>query len=302
MDRTVAGSALDQVRALFAQLQPAGVELTVDQLRANYETLCGHAEVPTDIEVEPVDADGVPALWVRTPGASDARTVVWLHSGGYLLGSAHGYRGLAYALSRAADARVLLVDYRLAPEHPFPAAFEDAVAASRWAIHLGGAAHTVLAGDSAGGGLVVAALTALRDTDQALPAAGVCVSALFDLAATGESMDGNAAIDPVADRDSIAMIGQGYLQGRCELTDPRASPLYAELAGLPPLLLMVGTADVLLDDSVRLGQRCRDAGGEVVLEVAPGMVHIWPLFHTLLPQGRQALTGIGRFVRHRTAS
>ncbi len=149
-------AALDQVRTLFGELVPDGVELTVDDLRRNYEALCGHADPPADIEVEQVDAGGVPALLVRAPGVSDSGTVLWLYSGGYLLGSAHGYRSLAYALSAAADAAVLVVDYRLAPEHPFPAALDDVVAATRWAIERSGAVATVIAGDSAGGALTMA--------------------------------------------------------------------------------------------------------------------------------------------------
>lgn len=293
-------AALDHVCKLYTELQPDGVELTIDQLRENYEAVCAHADAPADMVVEPVDAGGVPALWVRTPGTSTDRTVVWFHSGGYLIGSARGYAPMGYAVSRAADARVLLVDYRLAPEHPFPAPVRDAVAASRWAIEQAGAGSCVIAGDSAGGGLTMATLVSLRDDGGPLPAAAVCLSGLLDLASTGESIDTNAPVDPVGGRETFDMIAQAYLQGACAPTDPLASPLYAELAGLPPLLLMVGTRDVLQDDSVRMAQRYREAGNEARLVVEEGMVHIWPLFHRILPEGQAGVDTIGAWVRAHT--
>lgn len=293
--------ALDQVRKLFTELHPEGdAEPTIDDMRAGYETILGHADVPADAVVEHVDANGVPALLVGAPQASAARTVVWFHSGGYILGSANGYRALGYAISAAAAAQVLVVDYRLAPEHPFPAQLDDAVAASRWAFERSGAASTVIAGDSAGGGLTVATLVRLRESGGPLPAAAVTVSGLFDLTASGDSMD-TVTDDPVANRDSITLIAQAYLQGAVEPTDPSASPLFADLAGLPPLLAMVGTSDVLLDDTRRLAERYGAAGGDVTLVVAEGMVHIWPLFHSILPEGQEGVDTIGRFVEERTS-
>lgn len=293
-------AALDHVCKLYTELQPEGVDLTIEELRQNYETVCGHADAPADMIVEPVDAGGVPALWVSAPGTSSERTVVWFHSGGYLIGSAAGYAPMGYAISKASDARVLVVDYRLAPENAFPAPVEDAVAASRWAIGQAGPGSCVIAGDSAGGGLTMATLVSLRDSGGPLPAAAVCLSGLLDLASTGDSIDTNAAHDPVGSRETFDMIAQAYLQGACEPTEPLASPLYAELAGLPPLLLLVGTRDVLQDDSVRMAQRYRDAGNEARLVVEEGMVHIWPLFHRILPEGQAGVATIGAWVRSHT--
>ena len=293
-------AALEHVCKLYTELQPEGVELTMDQLRANYEVVCAHADAPADMLVERVDAGGVPALWVSAPGTSSDRTVVWFHSGGYLIGSAEGYAPMGYAVSKAADARVLVVDYRLAPEHAWPAPVEDAVAASRWAIAKAGPGSCVIAGDSAGGGLTMAVLVSLRDGGGPLPAAAVCLSGLLDLASTGDSIDTNAAVDPVGSRETFDMIAQAYLQGACEPTEPLASPIYAELAGLPPLLLMVGTRDVLQDDSVRMAQRYQDAGNEAKLVVEEGMVHIWPLFHRILAEGQAGVDTIGAWVRAHT--
>ena len=297
---------IEQVRELLGSLQPADTTPSIEELRASYERLCAHAEAPSDLQRQPVDANGVPALLVSAPGCSTDRIVVWLHSGGYLIGSAEGYVPLGYAVSRAADARVLVVDYRLAPEHAYPAAVQDAVAACRWAMDQVGPSATVIAGDSAGGGLTLAGLVALRDgtfggPEGVLPAAAVSVSGLLDLSSTGESIQRNAAFDPVGSKDTFDMIASAYLQGAFEPTEPLASPLYAELGGLPPLLLMVGTHDVLEDDSRRLAERYRAAGNEVRLEVADGMMHIWPLFHRLLPEGQVGVDTIGAWARTHTS-
>lgn len=297
---------IEQVRELLGSLQPAGTTPTIEELRATYERMCAHADAPPDMVAEPVDADGVPGLLVSAPGCSTDRIVVWFHSGGYLIGSAEGYAPLGYAVSRAADAQVLVVDYRLAPEHAYPAAVRDAVTASRWAMERVGPASTVIAGDSAGGGLTLATLVALRDGafdggQGPLPAAAVSVSGLLDLASTGESIQRNAALDPVGNKDTFDMIASAYLQGAFEPTEPLASPLYAELRGLPPLLLMVGTHDVLEDDSRRLAERYRTAGNEVQLDVAEGMMHIWPLFHRILPDGQAGVDAIGAWARKHTS-
>jgi epsilon-lactone hydrolase len=293
----MAGSvALEQVRELYRIIAPESEELALDELRERYETLLATAPVPDDIDVVAVDANGVAALQVRAPGASSTRTLVWLHSGGYLLGSAQGYRAFGYELSRAADATALLVDYRLAPENPYPAANDDALAATEWALNKGNPNSTVLGGDSAGGALCVATLVSLRDRGGALPAAAVCVSPMLDLAATGESMDTNRDVDPVCSRETVAMLGGTYLGGG-DVTNPIASPLYADVSGLPPILLTAGSAETLMDDSVRLAEKVRAAGGEVTLEIAEDMVHIWPLFHSILPEARLSIDRIGAFVR-----
>jgi len=289
-------AALDRVRELYKTIAPESGELALEELRERYEALLASAPVPDDIEVTPAEADGVAALRVRAPGASAGRTLVWLHSGGYVLGSARGYRAFGYELSRAADATVLLVDYRLAPEHPHPTALDDALAATGWALAQGNPESTVLGGDSAGGALCVATLVGLRDRGGPMPAAAVCVSPMLDLAATGESMDTRAHLDPACNRDTVAMLAGAYLGGG-DVMDPTASPLYADVAGLPPMLVMAGTAETLLDDSVRLADKVRAAGGDVTLEIADDMVHIWPLFHWILPEGRASVSRIGDFVR-----
>jgi acetyl esterase/lipase len=243
----------------------------------------------------------VPAAWVVAPGAETGRVLLYLHGGGYVVGSINTHRDLAGRLSRAAAARVLLIDYRLAPEYPHPAAVEDATAAYRWLLRHGATpAHTVIAGDSAGGGLTVATLVALRDAGEALPAAGVCISPWVDLEGIGESMTTKASVDPIVQHQGLVWFADLYLGGANPRT-PLAAPLYADLHGLPPLLIHVGAAETLLDDATRLAERAKTAGVDVTLEVWEEMIHVWHLFAAMLPEGQQAIERLGAYIRQRLA-
>lgn len=269
--------------------------------RAALEQLTTLAPPPSEVRCTPVDAGGRPAEWVCATGSRDERTLLYLHGGGYCIGSITTHRQLATDLSRAAAARVLLLDYRLAPEHPFPAAVDDAVAAYRFLLGLGVAPQTAaIAGDSAGGGLTVATLLALREAGLPLPAAGICLSPWLDLSLCGPSIEGKAAVDPMVQRESLQRMADAYLGGSDART-PLASPLFGDLRGLPPLLVQVGTAEVLLDDATRFAERARAAGVAVQLEVWDDMVHVWQAFAVFLPEGRQAIDGIGGFLRERWA-
>lgn len=268
----------------------------VAAMRAGMDAATAGFVAPVDVRFEPVDAGGVPAEWTSAPGAREDRAVVYLHGGAYCLGGIATHRGLAARLSRLARVRVLNVDYRLAPEHPHPAAVDDAAAAVRFAVASGFApSRTAVAGDSAGGGLALATLLALRDAGLELPAAGVCISPWTDLAGSGESMRTRAAQDPLVDAETLARMAAHYLAGGDPRT-PLASPLFADLRGLPPLLVHVGTAEILLDDATRLAERARDAGVDVQLEVWDEMIHVWHAFADLLPEGEQALQGIADFL------
>jgi len=279
--------------------QPRPENPSVEEMRAGFEALAGLLPCPPDVTRTPVEAAGRPAEWIAAPGADPSRAVLYLHGGGYVIGSLNTHRELAGRLSRASGARVLLLDYRLAPEHPFPAAVEDAAAAWRWLITQGVAARrAAVAGDSAGGGLTLATLLRLRDTGAPLPAAGVCLSPWVDLEATGASMQSRSAVDPIVQREPLLQMAQLYLGG-ASARDPLASPLYASLRGLPPLLVQVGEAETLLDDATRLSERARAAGVEVTLEVWPEMIHVWHLFAPLLPEGAKAVDGVGAFMRER---
>jgi monoterpene epsilon-lactone hydrolase len=252
-----------------------------------------------DVVYEPVDAGGVAAEWARAPGADSLRTVVYLHGGGYVMGSVETHRVLVGSISRAASARVLSVDYRLGPEHPHPAAVDDAIAAYRFVLAQGAAPSQIaIAGDSAGGGLTVAALLALREAGDPLPAAGVCISPWLDLTLSGASMETKADVDPMVTRKVLRPMADAYLAGADPKT-PTASPLFADLTGLPPLLVQVGTAETLLDDSRRLAERAKSADVEVTIEEWEEMIHVWHAFAALLPEGRQAIDRIGEYLADR---
>lgn len=249
------------------------------------------------IDTEPVDADGVPAEWVTAPNADADKALLYLHGGGYVTGSIASHRGMAANLSRATGCRALIIDYRLAPEHPYPAQLEDAYTAYRWLLDSGfDASSIIVAGDSAGGGLTVATLVATRDSGDPLPAAGVCISPWVDMEGIGDSMTTKAGEDPMVTRAGLLEMASHFLSG----SNPRyplAAPLYAELAGLPPLLIIVGTAEVLLDDAVRLHDKALAAGVDSELQKWDEMVHIWPWFAPFLPEGQAAIERIGEFAQ-----
>jgi monoterpene epsilon-lactone hydrolase len=255
------------------------------------------SHAPTDLAYEPVAAGGVRAEWVVPPGASEGRALLYLHGGGYVICSPDTHREMVAHLARASGCRVLLLDYRLAPEFPFPAAVEDAVAAYRWLLAQGYPARGLaVAGDSAGGGLTVAALVAFRYLGLPMPGAAVCFSPWTDLACTGETLASKASEDPIVSRPLLEQLAETYLAG-ADPRSPLASPLYADLRGLPPLLVQVGTAETLLDDSRRLADRCREVGVEVSLEEWEGMPHVWHFFVSFLPEAQQAIARAGQFLR-----
>ncbi len=279
--------------------RPILPDVSVAEMRAGMAAMVGSAQLPAGLIREPRDVNGVPAEWVSAPGSAADRAVLYLHGGGYVLGSIATHRELAARISEASRARCLVLDYRLGPEHRFPAAVDDAVAAYRFLLDSGfDPAHLAIAGDSAGGGLTVATLLALRDAKLPLPATGVCISPWVDLTGTSESMTTKAALDPMVQREPLLVLARHYLGG----ADPRAplaSPLFADLRGLPPLLVQVGSAETLLDDSTQLAERARKAGVEVELEVWPDMIHVWHAFAALLPEGREGIERIGAYLRKR---
>jgi epsilon-lactone hydrolase len=255
---------------------------------------------PPDIETLVVDAGGVPADLISAGAGEGERHILFVHGGGFVIGSPALYRDFTWRLARAADARVLAIDYRLAPEHPFPAALDDAAAAYRWLLaRCAGSRSLAVIGDSAGGGLALALLLRLRDEGMDLPAAAAAVSPWTDLALTGASLRRNAAADPIVNADEVPRFAAYYLGG-ADPRQPYASPLYGDPTGLPPTLIQVGSDEVLLDDAVRMVERMRAAGCEVALEVWPRMPHVWHTFAPVLPEARDAIRRLGAFVRSRT--
>ena len=292
-----------QLQTLIQMLkaQPLNPEQSIEQTRAGFEQMAAMMPVEADVKCEPVNAGGVKSEWVTAPGADAGRAILYLHGGGYVIGSINTHRSLAGRLSRAAKARVLVIDYRLAPEHPHPAAVDDAVAAYRWMLAQGLKPERIaVSGDSAGGGLTVATLVAIRDAKLPLPAAGAPISPWVDMEGVGDSMTSKAAADPIVQKAGLLNMAKAYLAGKDART-PLAAPLYADLSGLPPLLIQVGTAETLLDDASRLAERAKKAGVKVTYEPWENMIHVWHLFAPMLDEGKQAIERIGEFVRQHAA-
>ncbi len=292
----MANAALDEVIELLTS-RPRPENPTVEDMREGFEKLMEKYAPSGSVHTDVVDAGGVAAEWVTAAGTDVARTILYLHGGGYVIGSPATHRGLAERLSKAAGARVLVLDYRLAPENPFPAAVEDATAAYRWLLASGvEAGRIAVAGDSAGGGLTAATLVALRDAGEVLPAAGVCLSPWVDMEGIGESMTARAELDPMVQKEGLVGMAGLYLQ-EADPRSPLAAPMYADLHGLPPLLVQVGTSETLYDDATRLAERAQAAGVAVTLEPWEEMIHVWHLFAETLAEGQQAIDGIGAFLR-----
>jgi len=252
---------------------------------------------PAGTKIATYDIGRVRAHRVTTPLSSSDRHVLYLHGGGYTAGSWTCYRHLAWHIAWAARASVLAIDYRLAPEHPFPAALEDAVSAYDW-LTADGANPRQLAvvGDSAGGGLVFGMLLKLRDERHPLPAAAVALSPWTDLALTGPSLQTNARADPMLNPEHLPKQTEYYLAGADPRT-PYASPLYGDLTAFPPTLIQVGSDEILLDDAVRMADRLRVAGCDVKLEVWRRMPHVWHLFVPALPEARRGIKRVAAFVQ-----
>jgi len=296
----MADRGIEVVRAHLAKLPPSD-SLTIAERRAQYERAEKAFPIPPEVKVERVTAPVAPAEWLRPPSAEAGRVVLYLHGGGYVIGSPRSHRHLAAAIAGAAGASALSLDYRRAPEDPFPAAVDDAVACYRWLLEQGIApGRIVIAGDSAGGGLTVATLVALKDARVPLPAGGVCISPWVDLTFSGASYETKAAADPIVRRPGIDEMARAYL-GKTDPRAPLASPVFADLRGLPPLLIHVGSDEVLLDDAVQLAERAKAAGVSATLEVWDRMIHVWHWFLPMLEEADTAIQGIGRFCRARTS-
>lgn len=288
---------MERVITLLREFQDSTEEPSVEKTRAGLDLLAKMTRLPKDVKCKPIDAGGVPAEWITTPNTIANHVILYIHGGGFIAGSINTHRDLVSRISRVAKARILIIDYRLAPEHPFPAALDDAIAAYQWLISTEkiNSKNIIIAGDSAGGGLTISSLVKLRNEGLPLPIAGVCLSPATDLAGTGDSIKTKAELDPFITPKAGEFMSKMYLGD----TDPKnylASPLYADLQGLPPLFIQVGTSEILLDDSVRLAERAKDAGVDVELDVWEDMVHVFAAFAPFAPEGQQAIEKIGNFV------
>jgi monoterpene epsilon-lactone hydrolase len=286
-----------QVAALRELLAQRPRPTDIGERRQSFDAFAKVFPTAGDIVVEKVSAHGVPAEWAGEQDANTNRAVLYFHGGGYVIGSLDSHRHLTSEIARDLGCRTLALHYRLAPEHPFPAPVEDAVAGYRYLLAQGIAPSNIaLAGDSAGGGLVVAALVAIREAGLAQPACGWCISPWVDMEGIGASMTGQAGADPIVQKEPLLEMSALYLNG-ADPRSPLAAPIYADLRGIAPLYIQVGAAETLLDDATRLASVAGAADVPVTLEVWPEMPHVWHLFHPHLAAGRRAITAGARYLR-----
>lgn len=254
------------------------------------------ASLPKHVKVEKITVGDVPCEWI---GPEGDKAILYLHGGGYVFGSLDSHRDIAWRLAEASGMRVLNVDYRLAPEHPFPAALEDATGCYRWLIEQGFAAENLaIAGDSAGGGLAVATMMNARSLGMPMPHSAVLLSPWCDLSLSGDSMTLNAESDPMLPPEGLEKWAEAYL-GERDRRAAFASPLFGDLRGMPPMIIQVGSTEILLSDARRLADKVKEAGGEVQLEVWPNMPHVFPVLAARIPEGKQAIVKLGEFLKQR---
>ena len=289
-----------EMQIIRAQLASSPRPVDLAARRARLDALGSRYAIPADVHIEPVSANGVDAEWTSTPGANPSRVLLFLHGGGYISGSIASHRHMVAEAGREARARTLAVGYRLAPEHPFPAALDDTLSAYHFLLEHGVLPqHIALGGESAGGGLALATLLSLRDAGERLPACAWLSSPWVDLQQSGVTMQTNAGLDPLIQKPYLDDLAALYLQGN-DAANPLASPIHADLRGLPPLLIHVGSNETLLEDSTRIAAAAGAANVRVTLEIWPDMIHAFTLFYPQLAMGREALVQVGAFVRAMT--
>jgi epsilon-lactone hydrolase len=288
-------SEIDAIRKLLgAKPRPVGWT----ERRQRIEEVGAVWPVASDVALTPVDVDGVAGEWSVVPGSDAARVLMFFHGGGYCSGSIVSHRRMVTEAGRAAGARTLAVGFRLAPEHPFPAAFDDALTAWRFLRKQGiAAAHIAIGGDSAGGGLTLALINHLREAGEEQPACAWLVSPWTDLTMSGGTLASKDAVDPLIHNAYLEELAAAYVPTGIDRKDPRVSPLYSDLRGFPPMLIQVGSNETLLDDSVRLAAAAGGADVAVTLEIWPHMIHAWHLWNAHLEEGRRALANAGAFMR-----
>jgi monoterpene epsilon-lactone hydrolase len=287
---------MNELERLEAMLRARPAALSIEQRRAASDALGDLFPLAADVRVEQVEACGVPAEWTSTPIATASEVILYLHGGGYVWGSLRSHRHLVSELGRAATMRTLALDYRRAPEFPFPHALEDAVSGYRFLVESGWNPRRIaVAGDSAGAGLAVALLVRLKELGMQQPAGALLLSPWADMTAATDSYRRNAQRDPVLDRETLLFLAKQYLGSRSRET-ALASPVYAELSGIAPLTIFVGATEILLDDAMALARAAGLADVDVRLEIWPRMFHVWVSYHQVLEQGRQAVARAGRLL------
>lgn len=297
MSQAPIDAVIARVKAVYRSW---GRTTPVEQMRLDWDELFASDRAPA--KSQPVSAGGVDATWISEPGVREDKVVIYFHGGGFQVGSVRSHCELIVCLSAASGCRMLGVDYRRAPEHRFPAAVLDACAVYEWVLAEGiQPSDVAFAGDSAGAGLALSALLSLRKRARPLPAAAVLMSAWTDLTASGQSYESRASSDPIHQRPMIVAMAKNYLGESGDPRDPLASPLFADLTGLPPMLIQVGDRETVLDDSRDLAEKARGVGVRVELQVWDHMIHVFQQFPSELPEAREAIRSAGAFLRNQLA-
>ncbi len=292
-------SVRSQLFYRFAKYQNSRADksASLQQQRERLESLAKYQAMPPKVDVQQTRVGDIYGEWLRPNHANNGRATLFFHGGAYTMGSCNTNRAIASRVAIASTTPSLIFEYRLAPEYPFPAALEDALAAHLWLISRGISPQKIaFVGGSAGGGLAIATALSLRDNGDPLPAAIICISPWVDLELTGESMMTRAGVDPLMNREYLQSHATRYI-GDHNPRSPLISPIYADLHGLPPMLIQVGDYETLLSDSVRLADQARNANVDVILDTWEGMWHFWHLSARLVAEGKQAIDKIGAFIR-----
>jgi monoterpene epsilon-lactone hydrolase len=292
----------DQLRTMVVEeIAPQFMGTSIEHQRATYDGIGAQAEMPAGLMVARANLAGVPLEYL-TPTLRERRVILHVHGGGFSTGSCESHRALAGRIGMACRARVVLPEYRLAPEHPFPAGLDDLLAVYRALLSNGTQPEQIIiVGDSAGGGLAVSLVLRAREAGLPMPRALVLLSPWLDLTCSGESMQTRAEVDPLVTHELLEQYSDAYLAG-ADPTHPLLSPLEAELVDLPPMLIQVGDQEILLSDAERMFERAQAAGVEVEFEAYANLWHLWHLFATMLPDAVEAIDRIGAYVDSRFAT
>ena len=271
--------------------------MTIAQYRASGEQNARFSNrIPKDVVVEPFDLDGIHAEWITPPDADSNKVVLHLHGGGYVTGGINSHQAMCVLMAQTLKLKVLLPEYRLAPEHPFPAALDDALKTYRWLLAQGyKSSNIIVSGDSAGGGLALATALSLRDNKEPLPAVVICISPWADLTHTGQSHITNAEAESILTTNVLKEWSLAYTAEN-NLRNPLVSPIYADFHNFPPLLIQVGSDEVLLDDARTLANKAKADGVDVTLKIWAGMFHAWPLLGGMIPESKNAFEEVRQFV------
>ena len=284
---------------VLKRFQDKVISYNLKDTRRFLDKLSAMTTLSKEFKIENINIDGTAAEWISAPNSRNDKVILYLHGGGYVAGTINMYRDMASRIAKSTQARVLIIDYRLAPENEvFPAALEDAIKAYQWLINDQKipSNNIIISGDSAGGGLTLATLLNLRDKKIELPAAAMCLSPWTDLTISGNTINSKADLDPFISPDALKFYAKTALMGK-NPKNPLISPLFGDYTGIPPILIQVGTSECLLDDSIRVAEHVKKAGVDVTLDVWEEMVHVFQIFAGVAPEGKEAIEKMGVFAR-----